>query len=140
MNIQYLGVKEVSGSLIVLDGVKNASYEEMVQIRLDNGEERVGRVIEIKDDIAVVQVFEGTTGISSSNTRTGFTGRALELPLSPEILGRTLTVLDVLLTALVRLWPKSVGMLTVIQPILLLESTQETLSKQVYQPLMALPL
>lgn len=89
MNIQYIGVREVSGSLIVLEGVKNASYEEMVDIILDSGEKRVGRVIEIKDDVAVVQVFEGTTGISSSNTRTSFTGRALELPLSGEILGRT---------------------------------------------------
>lgn len=89
MSIQYLGVKEVAGSLIILEGVKNASYEEMVDIFLENGEKRIGRVIEIEDDIAVVQVFEGTTGISSSNTRTSFTGRALELPLSKEILGRT---------------------------------------------------
>ncbi|MDA3846964.1 MAG: V-type ATP synthase subunit B [Vallitaleaceae bacterium] len=89
MRIQYLGVKEVTGSLIVLEGVKNASYEEMVDITLNTGEKRVGRVIEIKDDIAIVQVFEGTTGISSSNTRTDFSGKALELPLSKEILGRT---------------------------------------------------
>lgn len=90
MNIEYLGVKEVSGSLIILEGVKNAFYEEMVNITLTNGERRVGRVIEIKDNIAVVQVFEGTTGISSSNTRTSFTGKALEVALSKEMLGRTL--------------------------------------------------
>jgi len=89
MRIQYLGVKEVTGSLIVLEGVKNASYEEMVDITLNTGEKRVGRVVEIKDDIAIVQVFEGTTGISSSNTRTNFSGKALEIPLSKEILGRT---------------------------------------------------
>jgi len=90
MNIEYLGVKEVTGSLVVLEGVKNASFEEVVDITLDTGEKRVGRVIEIKDDVAVIQVFEGTDGISSSNTRTRLTGKALEMPLSKELLGRTL--------------------------------------------------
>ncbi|GMQ58417.1 ATP synthase subunit B [Vallitalea sediminicola] len=90
MSIEYLGLKQVTGSLVVLRGVKDVSYEEMVDIKLENGEERVGRVIEIKDDIAVIQVFEGTTGISSANTRTSFRGKALEIPLSKEILGRTL--------------------------------------------------
>ncbi|GMQ63748.1 V-type ATP synthase subunit B [Vallitalea maricola] len=90
MSIEYLGLKQVTGSLIVLRGVKDVSYEEMVDIKLENGEERVGRVIEINDDIAVIQVFEGTTGISSANTRTSFRGKALEIPLSKEILGRTL--------------------------------------------------
>lgn len=90
MSIEYLGLKQVTGSLVVIQGVKDVSYEEMVDIKLENGEDRVGRVIEIKDDIAVIQVFEGTTGISSSNTRTSFKGRSLEIPLSKEILGRTL--------------------------------------------------
>lgn len=89
MNLQYLGVKEVTGSIVVLEGVKDASYEEMVEITLETGEKRAGRVIEIRDDVAIIQVFEGTTGISSANTRTRFTGKALELPLSREILGRT---------------------------------------------------
>lgn len=90
MNIEYLGLKEVTGSIVVLNGVKDASYEEMVDITMSNGERRTGRVIEIKDDVAVVQVFEGTIGISNSNTRTRFKGTALELGLSKEILGRTM--------------------------------------------------
>ena len=90
MSIEYLGLKQVTGSLVVMQGVKDASYEEMVDIKLENGEKRVGRVIEIKDDIAVIQVFEGTTGISSANTRTSFKGKSLEIALSKEILGRTL--------------------------------------------------
>ncbi len=90
MSIEYLGVKEVTGSLIILQGIKDIAYEEMVDIKLQNGENRVGRVIQLKEDMAVVQVFEGTTGISSTNTRTSFKGRALEIPLSREILGRTL--------------------------------------------------
>lgn len=88
--IEYLGLKEVTGSLVVLQGVKDVAYEEMVDIKLNNGELRTGRVIDIKDDVAVVQVFEGTTGISSANTRSRFLGKALEIPLSKEILGRTL--------------------------------------------------
>lgn len=91
MNIEYLGVKDVIGSIMVLEGIKGAAYEEMVEISLDNGEKRLGRVVEIMEDKAVVQVFEGTTGISNSNTRTRFTGRPLRIPLSKEILGRSMT-------------------------------------------------
>ncbi len=90
MKIEYLGVKEVNGSLIILDGVKNASYEEMVDIQLDDGRSKVGRIIELDGSRAVVQVFEGTSGISSTNTRTSLRGEALKLSLSKEILGRTL--------------------------------------------------
>lgn len=90
MNIEYLGLKEITGSIIVIEGVQGASYEEMVEITLNGNEKRVGRVIEIYDDLAIIQVFEGTTGMSSSNTRTKLSGRALEIPLSKEILGRTL--------------------------------------------------
>lgn len=90
MKVEYLGVKEVNGSLIILEGVKGASYEEMVDIKLENGETRVGRVIELRDNIAVVQVFEGTTGISNVNTRTSLRGESLKLNLSKEILGRTM--------------------------------------------------
>lgn len=89
MKVQYLGVKDVNGSLIVLEGIKGASYEEIVDITLSSGEKRVGRIVEMIDEVAVVQVFDGTTGISSSNTRTSLRGTALELPLSKEILGRT---------------------------------------------------
>lgn len=90
MNIEYLGVKDVSGAIIVLEGVKNATNEELVEIALDNGEVRTGRVIELYEDKAVVQVFEGTTGMSSANTRTKFTGQALKVSLSKEMLGRTM--------------------------------------------------
>lgn len=90
MKVEYLGVKEVNGSLIVLQGVKNASFDEMVDIQLDNGTTKVGRIMELKDDIAIVQVFEGTSGISNVNTRTSLRGSVLKLNLSKEILGRTM--------------------------------------------------
>lgn len=88
MIIDYLGVKEINGSLIVLDGIKNASYEEIVDIRLENGTSRKGRIVQIDGERVVIEVFEGTSLISLNNTKTRLTGKPMELPLSPEILGR----------------------------------------------------
>ena len=76
MILDYIGVNEVSGSLIVLDDVENASYEEVVDIRLGDGSRRTGRIVQLDGKRAVVQVFEGTRGISLENTRTAIlTGR-----------------------------------------------------------------
>jgi len=86
--IEHLGLREINGSLIVLDGVPGASFEELVKIRLVSGEERMGRVVRIDGDRVVIQVFEGTQDMSLENTRTIFTARPMELPLAPEILGR----------------------------------------------------
>lgn len=88
MNLQYVGLNEINGPLVVLDGVEGASYDEVVDIRLDDGSLRIGRVVEISGNKAVLQVFEGTNGLSLKNTRTRFMGRPMEMPLSPEILGR----------------------------------------------------
>ena len=90
MIIHYVGVKEINGSLIVLDGVKGVSYEEIVDIELDNGTVRQGRVVQIEGERIVVQVFEGTRNISLENTTTRLTGKPMEMPLSPEIMGRIL--------------------------------------------------
>ena len=88
MIIEYRGVKEINGSLVVIDGVKDASFEETVTIELDDGTTRYGRVVQLEGERAVIQVFEGTNGISLSNTRTRLLGRPVEMPLSPELLGR----------------------------------------------------
>lgn len=88
MIIDYVGVKEINGSLIVIDGVKGASFEEIVDIRLDDGTTRQGRIVQIEGERVVVQVFEGTRSISLENTRTRLTGHPMEMPLSPEIIGR----------------------------------------------------
>lgn len=88
MNLQYVGLNEINGPLVVLDGVEGASYDEVVEIRLNDGSARIGRVVEISGNKAVLQVFEGTNGLSLKNTRTRFMGRPMEMPLSPEILGR----------------------------------------------------
>ncbi len=88
MNMQYMGLKDINGSLVVIDKVKNASYDEIVEINVNNEEKRIGRIIELTEDFAVAQVFEGTKNISLDNTITRLTGTSLKIPLSKEILGR----------------------------------------------------
>ncbi|MGN0621020.1 MAG: V-type ATP synthase subunit B [Porcipelethomonas sp.] len=88
MSVQYLGLSEINGPLIALDKVKNVGYDEIANIRLSDGTERTGRIVEIHGDKAVLQVFEGTKGLSMTNTRTSFTGKPMELALSEEMLGR----------------------------------------------------
>ena len=89
MAIEYLGLSEINGPLVVLEGVKNASYEEIVEFHMDDGTQKIGRIIEIYEDKAVIQVFEGTDNMSLGNTHTRLTGHPMEIGLSPEILGRT---------------------------------------------------
>ena len=60
MAIEYLGLSEINGPLVVLEGVKTASYEEIVEFHMDDGTRKIGRIIEIYEDKAVIQVFEGT--------------------------------------------------------------------------------
>ena len=88
MSLQYVGLSEINGPLVVLDEVDGASYDEMVEIRLDDGSSRLGRVVEVSGKKAVLQVFEGTNGLSLKNTKTRFAGRPMEIPLSTEVLGR----------------------------------------------------
>lgn len=90
MAIEYIGLKNIEGPLVAIEGIKGASNEEMVSITLDDGSKRQGRIIEMEGDIAVIQVFEGTSGMSLSNTKTRLMGKPMMLPLSKEILGRTL--------------------------------------------------
>ena len=88
MSIQYLGLKDVNGPLIALEGVKGVAYDEIATIRLEDGTERTGRVVQMEGDKVILQVFEGTKGISLTNTKTVFSGRPLEMPLAQEMLGR----------------------------------------------------
>lgn len=88
MSLEYMGFSEINGPLAVLDGVPECGYEEIVEITLDNGEKRLGQVIKTEGDKAVLQIFEGTSGISLVNSKSKFTGEPLKIPLSKEILGR----------------------------------------------------
>ncbi len=88
MNLKYVGLSSINGPLAVLDGVENVSYDEVVMIETADGGHRTGRVVSIAGSRAVIQVFEGTSGLSLYNTRTSFTGHPMEMPLSGELLGR----------------------------------------------------
>lgn len=88
MIIEHIGLSQINGSLVVLDGVKDAGYEEMVELRLDDGSTRTGRIVKIDGERVVIQVFAGTRGVSMVNTTTRLSGRPMEIALSPEILGR----------------------------------------------------
>lgn len=88
MILRYSGLTEIKGSLIAVEGVRGAVYDEMVEIYLDSGAIRHGRVTQIEGDKAIIQVFEGTRFISLSNSQVRFTGKPMELALSPDILGR----------------------------------------------------
>ena len=89
MAIEYLGLSEVNGPLVVLEGVKNASYEEIVEFTVDGNEKKLGRIVAVYEDKAVIQIFEGTSSMSLTNTHTRLTGHPMEIGLSEEILGRT---------------------------------------------------
>ena len=90
MAIEYLGLSEINGPLVALEGIKDAAYDEIVEFKMNDGEEkRLGRIIEINEDKAVIQVFEGSEGMSLTNTHTKLTGHPMEVALSPDILGRT---------------------------------------------------
>ena len=79
MAIEYLGLSEVNGPLVVLEGVKNASYEEIVEFTVDGNEKKLGRIVAVYEDKAVIQVFEGTSSMSLTNTHTRLTGHPMEI-------------------------------------------------------------
>ena len=80
MAIEYLGLSEIKGPLVALENVKNASYDEMVEFTLDNDPERkLGRIIEVYEDKAIIQVFEGSENMSLLNTHTRLLGKPLSI-------------------------------------------------------------
>ena len=89
MAIEYLGLQSVNGPFVVLEGVKGAAYDEIVEIVADGKDRRLGRIVEINEDKAVVQVFESTENLSLKNTHTRLTGKPMEIGLTGDLLGRT---------------------------------------------------
>jgi V/A-type H+-transporting ATPase subunit B len=85
---EYLGLSEVSGPIIIVRGVSNVGFDEMVEVVDPQGNIRIGRVLEVKEDIVAVQVFSGTRGLSIASTRVRFAGRPLELEVSKDMIGR----------------------------------------------------
>ena len=89
MSIEYLGLSSINGPLIALEGVQDAFYDEIVEFIVDGTERKIGRIVEIYEDRAVIQVFEGSENVSVKSTHTKLTGHPMEIALSPDMLGRT---------------------------------------------------
>lgn len=89
MSIYYKGLSSVNGPLVAIEGVEHASFDELVELVDDSGKKRLGRIIELKDTRALIQVFESTEGLSKNNVISKFTGKPIEIALSKEILGRS---------------------------------------------------
>jgi V/A-type H+-transporting ATPase subunit B len=85
---EYKSIKEIYGPIMVVSGVEGAKYDELVKIELANGEKRTGKVLEVNNDLAVVQLFEGTSGMDVNSTKVVFQGKGVEIALSSDILGR----------------------------------------------------
>ncbi len=90
IGLEYKGIASISGPIIVVENVKQVGFDELVSVKMQNGEIRLGKVIQVTKKAVTVQVFEGTTGISLSQTRTRFLGKPLEVPVSTEMLGRVM--------------------------------------------------
>uniref|UniRef100_A0A1D1YVS4 Vacuolar proton pump subunit B n=1 Tax=Anthurium amnicola TaxID=1678845 RepID=A0A1D1YVS4_9ARAE len=86
--IDYRTVASVNGPLVVLDNVKFPKYAEIVNLTLPDGSRRAGQVLEVQGKRAVVQVFEGTSGVDAKATHVEFTGDTLKIPVSEDMLGR----------------------------------------------------
>ena len=85
---EYLNIQDIIGPLILLQEVEGVTYGELAEIKLASGEMRRGRVLEIADRRALVQVFEGTRGIARDNVKVKFLGKGMEIGVSPDIIGR----------------------------------------------------
>ncbi len=89
MSIEYLGLSNINGPLVVLEGVQDAFYDEIVEFNVEGTTKKMGRIIELYENRAIIQVFEGTENMSLKNTRTKLSGHPMEIAVSPEMLGRT---------------------------------------------------
>jgi V/A-type H+-transporting ATPase subunit B len=85
---EYTSVSDVSGPLMIIENVKDVAYAELVEVTTPLGQKRLGQVLEVREDKAIVQLFEGTSGIDTKYTRVRFVGETMKLGVSEEMLGR----------------------------------------------------
>jgi len=85
---EYKTITEVVGPLIVVEKVSGVKYDELVEIRQRDGSKKHGKVLEVDNDMAVVQLFAGSQGLEIETAKAVFLGKGIELALSPDILGR----------------------------------------------------
>ena len=89
MAIEYLGLSNINGPLVVLEGIQDAFFDEIVEFVVEGSTRKMGRIVELDEDKAIIQVFEGTENMSLTNTHTKLTGHPMEVAVSPDMLGRT---------------------------------------------------
>jgi len=87
---EYRTISRISGPLLFVEAVKDVGYNELVKVIASDGSERRGQILEVSDKMAVVQVFEGTSGLDVKGTAVRFTGETIKLPVSSDMLGRVL--------------------------------------------------
>ncbi len=87
-SLKFYTVREISGSILFCESVKGIGYGEVVKIFAQDGEERIGQVIDVSDKATVIQVFENTSGLNIKSTAIRFTGETIKLPVSMDMLGR----------------------------------------------------
>ncbi|MBQ3141675.1 MAG: V-type ATP synthase subunit B [Clostridia bacterium] len=85
---EYQTIREIVGPLMLVDGVEGVSFDELVEITIQDGSKRRGRVLEVNRDRALVQLFEGSQNINIKGSRMTFLGKGLQLAVSPDMLGR----------------------------------------------------
>jgi len=88
MSLETELIKSVAGPLILVEGARGAKYEELVEVRLANGEVKLGKVLEIEEDTALIQLFEESRGINIGTTKVRFLNKTVTLGVSRTILGR----------------------------------------------------
>ncbi len=86
--IAYKTVNDITGPLMIVKGIKDVAYDELCEVELADGTRRLGKVLEAREDTAVVQLFESTQGAATEGTKVRFLGRTFELAVSEEMLGR----------------------------------------------------
>jgi V/A-type H+-transporting ATPase subunit B len=86
--VEYRSVGAIRGPLLTVEGVGGVGWDELVEIRLDSGEVRHGVVLDIDRELAVVQVFEGTSGLALAGARVSFAGSPMRIPVGDGWLGR----------------------------------------------------
>ena len=86
--LQYVGARRIDGPLVVVERVHDVGYDELVELLDPTGRPRLGRVLDISDTQAIIQVLEGTTGLSNQTLRVRFLGESFRLPVSRQMLGR----------------------------------------------------
>src|SRR3989338_10571824 len=89
MLTEYTTTADVTGPLLIVEHVSGVGYDELVEVEMASGEKRRGKVLEVHNDRAVIQMFEGTSGMNVPETRIRFQGDVLKLAVSNDLLGRT---------------------------------------------------